>query len=92
LIENNFTELGARAEYLSGLGVSTVIISDVLKKDDGGTVDFKAVDESYGTNADFADAVKKLKTAGMLSHKNINSFIKSEIFPQYNLNFVFYPS
>jgi glycosidase len=45
--------------------MTTVIISDVLKKDEGGTVDFKEVDESYGTTTDFAGAVKKLKSEGL---------------------------
>jgi glycosidase len=51
---------------LSELGVTSVIIKDVLKTDEfGGIMDFKNIDDSHGTIGEFAEAVRKLKNAGL---------------------------
>lgn len=47
--------------------MTSVIIADVLKKDEfGGIVDFKNVDDQVGTITEFSDAMRKLKNAGLM--------------------------
>lgn len=46
--------------------MTSVIIGDVLKTDEfGGVMDFKNVDEQVGTVAEFTEALRKLKNAGL---------------------------